>query len=66
MGKERMQLALYPDPKGDYFIFRMDEEVNIGAFDINKAVSEYMIDHKLEHKGQPIYLTGKELLKYKQ
>lgn len=66
MSKERMQLALYPDPKGDYFIFRMDEEVNIGAFDINKAVSEYMIDHKLEPKGQPIYVTGKELLKYKQ
>jgi hypothetical protein len=29
-------------------------------------VSEYMIDHKLEPKGQPIYLTGKELLKYKK
>jgi hypothetical protein len=66
MSKERMQLALYPNPKGDYFIFRMDEEVSIGAFDINQAVNEYMIDHKLEPKGQPIYLTGKELLKYKQ
>lgn len=66
MDKERMRLAHYPDPKGDYFIFRMDEEVNIGAFDINQAVSEYMIENKLEHKGQPIYLTGKELLKYKQ
>lgn len=66
MSKERMQLALYPDPKGDYFIFRMDEEVSIGTFDINQAVNEYIIENKLEHKGQPIYLTGKELLKYKQ
>lgn len=59
-----MQLALYPDPKGDYFIFRMDEEVNIGTFDINQAVNEYIINNQLEHKGQPIYVTGKELLKY--
>lgn len=66
MSKERMQLALYPDPKGDYFIFRMDEEVSIGTFDINQAVSEYIINNQLENKGQPIYLTGKELLKYKQ
>ena len=66
MDKERMRLAHYPNPKGDYFIFRMDEEVSIGTFDINQAVNEYMIDHKLEPKGQPIYLTGKELLQYKE
>lgn len=66
MSKERMQLAHYPNPKGDYFIFRMDEEVNIGAFDINKVVNEYIINNQLEPNGQPIYLTGKELLKYKK
>lgn len=44
----------------------MDEEVNIGAFDINKVVNEYMIDHKLEPKGQPIYVTGKELMKWRK
>jgi hypothetical protein len=66
MSKERMRLAKYPDPKGDYFIFRMDEEVNIGTFDINKVVNEYIRNNRLEHKGQPIYVTGKELLRYKK
>lgn len=65
MDKERMRLAKYPDPKGDYFIFRMDEEVNIGAFDINKVVSKYMIDNKESYKGQPVYVTGEELLEHK-
>ncbi len=67
MSENRMRLALYPrEPKGDYFIFRMDEEVNIGAFDINAAVSKYMIDNKETYKGQPVYVTGEELLKHKE
>lgn len=66
MDKERMRLAKYPDPKGDYFIFRMDEEVNIGAFDISKVVSKYMIDNKESYKGQPVYVTGEELLKHRK
>ena len=66
MDKERMRLAKYPDPKGDYFIFRMDEEVNIGTFDINKVMSEYIVDNKLENRGCPAYITGEKLLKYKK
>ena len=66
MSAERMRLAQYPgEPQGDYFIFRMDEEVTIGAFDINAAVSKYMIDNKESYKGQPVYVSGEELLKHK-
>lgn len=67
MSEERMRLAQYPrKAQGDYFIFRMDEEVNIGAFDIYAAVSKYMIDNKETYKGQPVYMTGEELLKHKE
>ena len=35
MTEEKMRLALYPsEPHGDYFVFRFDEEVSIGLFDI--------------------------------
>lgn len=67
MSENRMRLAQYPtEPQGDYFIFRMDEEVRIGEFDINMVVSAYMIEHKEEYKGQPIYITGKDLIKWKK
>ena len=61
-----MREALYPRaPKGDYFIFRFDDEVNIGKIDISK-----LIDVKRKQgdyiEGAPIFLTGKELIKYRQ
>ena len=65
MPEERMRLALYPrEPKGDYFIFRFDEEVSIGRFDINR----YICEKRLEEgyiEGMPLYPTGEELIKYK-
>ena len=65
MPEERMRLAMYPrEPKGDYFIFRFDEEVSIGQFDIN----QYICDKRLEEgyiDGKPLYPTGEELMKYK-
>jgi hypothetical protein len=67
MTEERMRQALYPgDPKGDYFIFRMDEEITIGAYDIHAVVNEYMVKNKLENIGQPVYVTGEQLLKHQK
>jgi hypothetical protein len=68
MSENRMRLAHYPrDPKGDYFVFRMDEEVRIGEFDINAVVSEYAIEKRDKyHDGAPVYVTGEELLKHKK
>lgn len=65
MTEERMRKALYPrDPQGDYFIFRFDEEVSIGSFDINKYIGRRRLEKDYE-EGMPLYTTGEELLKYK-
>jgi hypothetical protein len=65
MSKERMQQALYPrEPKGDYFIFRFDEEVSIGRFDINQYITKKQQEPGFVF-GMPLYLKGKELLKYR-
>ncbi|MBR6282843.1 MAG: restriction endonuclease [Muribaculaceae bacterium] len=63
MSKERMIQALYKDPKGDfYLIFRFDDEVKIGRFDINAIIKHF---NKEAPYGSPIYLTGEQLLKFK-
>ena len=65
MTEERMRRALYPsEPKGDYFIFRFDEEVNMGQFDINSFISMNRLEKNYE-EGMPLYPTGEELLKYR-
>ena len=66
MPEERMRRALYPrEPKGDYFIFRFDEEVSIGRFDIYSYISKKRLE-KGYKEGMPLYPTGKELLEYKK
>ena len=66
MTEERMRLALYPrEPHGDYFVFRFDEEVSIGSFDIHKLISTHHVSDIKFVEGSPVYPTGKELLKYK-
>ena len=66
MTEERMQQALYPsEPKGDYFIFRFDEEVSLGRFDISRFISTHRIFDKDYVEGAPLYPTGKELMEYK-
>ena len=63
MTEERMRQALYPrEPKGDYFIFRFDEEVSIGKFDIHKLISSHRISDKDFIEGAPLYIKGQELL----
>lgn len=65
MNEERMRRALYPGkPKGDYFIFRFDDEVSIGRFNISKYISDK--SHEPDFvKGMPLYPKGEELLQYK-
>lgn len=72
MDKARMEKAEYPfEVKGDsYFIFRFDEEVSIGEFDIKSLVEQYKdiyFDKYADYfrqkyeKGQPLLVTGAEL-----
>lgn len=66
MDKERMEASLYPNPKGKYFIFRFDEEVSIGKFDLKKLIGIHRLSHADYQDGAPIFPTGAELLKYRQ
>ena len=65
MTKERMRKALYPKPNGDYFIFRFDEEVSIGQFDINRLIDTHRVFDRDFIEGAPIYAKGEELLEYR-
>ena len=62
MSEERMRKALYPrEPKGNYFIFRFDEEVNFGKLNLPKILEEF----KSEEYGKPIIKKGRELIKFR-
>lgn len=64
MTEERMKRAKYPtnhgSPYGDYFIFRLDEEISIGQFDISKIIAD-----QANYKGEPVFLKGDALMSYK-
>ncbi len=67
MTEERMRQALYPrEPKGDYFIFRFDEEVSIRDINLVERLNPTQLNifYKDRIKGAPIYLTGQELVQY--
>lgn len=69
MDEERMRRAQYPSnhggPKGSYFIFRFDEEISIGKFNIADLIKHYQLFNPSYQKGAPIYVKGEELLKFK-
>lgn len=67
MSEDRMRKAEYPrEPKGDYFIFRFDEEVTFGNIDIAALIEDTRnLDAEYRH-GTPIFKTGKELLTYRK
>ncbi|MBP5498270.1 MAG: hypothetical protein J6X81_02730, partial [Muribaculaceae bacterium] len=66
MNEERMRQALYPIPQGNYFCYVFDEEVqlstriNLPDIVLNAKSSADYVD------GMPIFLTGEELIKYKE
>lgn len=67
MTEQRMHEALYPrEPHGDYFIFRFDDEVNIGAIDVASIIAERRLDTKSKYvDGTPIFIKGSELIEYR-
>ena len=67
MNEERMRIARYPrTPKGDYFIFRFDEEISFDSLDINKLISNKRINDRNYVPYAPIFVTGEELLPYRK
>ena len=66
MTEKRMKEAKYPrEPKGDYFIFRFDEEVFIGRIDIAELIGIHRLSTSDYKDGMPIFMKGSELIKYR-
>jgi hypothetical protein len=65
MDEERMRDSQYPrTPRGDYFIFRFDEEISFGRIDIRKLISEKHINDHNYADYAPIFVSGEQLSAY--
>ena len=65
MDEERMRDSQYPrTPRGDYFIFRFDEEISFGRIDIHKLINEKRINDHNYADYAPIFVTGEQLRAY--
>jgi hypothetical protein len=60
--KERIAQSGYPNPRGDYFCYILDEPVSLGVIDLPKLLSENTVDPK--HPYKPIYLTAQKVKEY--
>ena len=66
MDEGRMRIAQYPrDPKGDYFIFRFDDEISLGNLDIYALISKIRI-HDKHIDYAPIFIKGEELIEFRR
>lgn len=65
--KDRMSKTLYPsESKGNYFCYVFDEEVTLGNLDVHRLISQKRIDDREYVDGAPIFMTGKELIKFRK
>lgn len=65
--EDRMRETLYPsEPKGNYFCYVFDEEVTLGNLDVQRLISQKRIDDREYIDGAPIFMMGKELIKYRK
>lgn len=65
--EDRMRETLYPsEPKGNYFCYVFDEEVTLGNLDVQRLISQKRIDDREYIDGAPIFMTGKELIKFRK
>ncbi len=66
MSKEKMLQTGYENPRHDrYFCYFFDEEITLGKFDIDKVLEDAKTKEGYV-EGQPIYLTGSELIKFRK
>lgn len=61
LNEEQMRKSGYTSPNGEYLVYHMRKTELIDQININTILSFYK-DRNFK-KGQPIYLTGKEILK---
>jgi hypothetical protein len=61
-----MKELKYPrEPKGDYYCYDLDEEVNIGQYNLNTIISRARIDRRISEEGELLIMSCEELIKYK-
>lgn len=66
MSKEKMLETGYENPRHDrYFCYFFDEEITLGKFDIENIIEKESKKPGYV-EGMPIYLTGKELIKFRK
>lgn len=66
MSKEKMLETGYEAPRHDrYFCYFFDEEITLGKFDIDGIIETGKTKPGYV-EGMPIYLTGKELIKFRK
>lgn len=66
MSKEKMIATGYKCPRHDrYFCYFFDEEITLGKFDLEAILNEAKAKNGYI-EGQPIYLTGRELIEYRK
>lgn len=66
MSKEKMIATGYKCPRHDrYFCYFFDEEITLGKFDLEAILNEAKTKNGYK-EGQPIYLTGRELIEYRK
>ena len=72
--KQQMIDTGYINPRHDaYLCYFFDEEITLGEFDIKKIIEADKKKHEVDAKqkkeyaeGQPVYMSGKELIKYRK
>lgn len=66
MNKEKMIATGYKCPRHDrYFCYFFDEEITLGKIDLEAILNEAKAKNGYI-EGQPIYLTGRELIEYRK
>lgn len=65
--EDRMRETLYPsESKGNYFCYVFDEEVTLGNLDVHRLISQKRIDDREYIDGAPIFMMGKEIIKFRK
>jgi len=71
--KQQMIDTGYINPRHDaYLCYFFDEEITLGEFDIKKIIEADKMKHEADSKqkkeyaeGQPVYMSGRELIKFR-
>lgn len=69
--KQQMEEQGYNNPGHDrYLCYFFDEEITLGEFDIQDIIADYkkkaLDDNKHYAEGEPIYMSGKDLMKFRK